>query len=268
MTTVAWATDLHLDWADAVARQKFYDAVLAASPDAVVLSGDIAEGANTPLYLMEMAREFQRPIYFVLGNHDFYGSSIVQMRTKITRLADESPHLHYLTACGIVALAQRTAMVGHDGWGDARLGDYERSRVFLSDFVAIDELAEVHRDRLALQSRLNRLGDESARCLATRLKEALAEFPQVVLVTHVPPFAETAWYDGRRSDDQWLPFFSCGAVGEMLRQTMRDHPDRRLLVLCGHTHGRGECRILDNLRVLTGGVEGAVPAIQQVLSFE
>ena len=32
-------------------------------------------------------------------------------------------------------------LVGHDGWADARLGDYERSQVQLNDFVLIEELA-------------------------------------------------------------------------------------------------------------------------------
>lgn len=267
MTTVAWATDLHLDWADAAGRQDFLAAVLATVADVVVLSGDIAEGANTALYLEEMAREFQRPVYFVLGNHDFYGSSVDRTRRRMARLAAESKFLHYLPTCGVVELTPTTAMIGHDGWGDARLGDYENSKVFLTDFVAIEDLAEVYRNRPALRQRLNELGDAAAQYVGSRLTEALQRYSRVVLVTHVPPFREAAWYDGKFSNDDWLPFFSCQAVGEVLRQTMRDCPARQLLVLCGHTHGRGESQILDNLRVLTGGSDAPGPIVQQVLRF-
>lgn len=268
MTTVAWATDLHLDWADAAKRRDFFDAVQATAADAVVLSGDIAEGANTAGYLEDMAWEFQRPIYFVLGNHDFYGSSLDRMRRRITTLTAGSAWLHYLSAAGAMELAPRTAMIGHEGWGDARLGDYENSKVFLTDFVAIEDLAEVYRNRQALRQRLNELGDAAAQSIAACLTEALLHYPQVVLVTHVPPFREAAWHNGQSSDDDWLPFFSCQAVGETLRQIMRQHPQRQLLVLCGHTHGQGQAQILDNLRVLTGGSDCSGPTVQQVLSFD
>lgn len=268
MTTLAWATDLHLDWADASQRRAFFDAVLAACPDAVALSGDIAEGVHTAVYLEHMAQEFRRPIYFVLGNHDFYGGSIATKRQQITSLAANSPQLHYLTTGGFHPLSSRTVILGHDGWGDARLGDYLHTKVSLPDFVVIEELAEVRHDRLALLSRLNRLGEEAARTLVASLKEALGRYHQVVLVTHVPPFREAAWYDGRYSDDNWLPFFSCGAMGDMLRRTMEDHPDRHLLVLCGHTHGGGESQILPNLRVVTGAAEGTGPILQRCFCFE
>lgn len=267
MTTVAWATDIHLDWVDTSRRCEFFGAIRAAAPDVLVLSGDIAEGANSPLYLEEMAREFQRPIYFVLGNHDFYGSSLARVRRQITALAAERPLLCYLSAAGVMELTPQTAIIGHEGWGDARLGDYQNSRVFLNDFVAIQELAAVYRDRKAFRELLGALGDEAAQHVAVNLAEALKRYRQVLLVTHVPPFREAAWYNGSLSNDDWLPYFSCQAVGDVLRQVMRQHPQQQLLVLCGHTHGGGEAQILPNLRVLTGGAEGTGPVVQQVIRF-
>jgi 3',5'-cyclic-AMP phosphodiesterase len=50
-----------------------------------------------------------------------------------------------------------------------------------------------------------------------------------------------------------------------MRRVMQANPQSRLLVLCGHTHGNGETRILDNLQVLTGGAEYGRPEIQRVL---
>jgi predicted MPP superfamily phosphohydrolase len=267
MTSVAWATDIHLDWVEEAVRLNFYRAVRESAADAVVLSGDIAEGANTLLYLDEMARQFRRPIYFVLGNHDFYGDSLARTRRRVVELTTDRPFLHYLSASGVVELTPQTALIGQEGWGDARLGDFEHSRVFLTDFVAIEELAQVHRDRPAFRKLLEELGDQAARSVAADLSAALDRYPRVVLVTHVPPFREAAWYEGRLSNDDWLPYFTCSAVGDVLRQAMQQHPQRQLLVLCGHTHGRGEARLLPNLRVLTGGAEGTGPIVQQVLRF-
>jgi hypothetical protein len=46
---------------------------------------------------------------------------------------------------------------------------------------------------------------------------------------------------------------------------MAAHPDRQLTVLCGHTHGSGECRILPNLKVNTGGAVYGKPEVQQII---
>ena len=253
MVRVAWTTDIHLSWIDQpTERDELVRSINADSPDAVVITGDVAEGVNTADYLRKLDAEFERPVYFVLGNHDFYGRSIRQGRRETALLAAESSHLVYLTTAGVVELASNTAIIGHDGWSDARLGDYEHSQVWLPDFVAVEDLAEVSHDREQLRRRLHALGDEAAREIASVLPEALEKYPRVVLATHVPPYRESAWYDGRFSDPHWLPFFSCRAVGDLLRRVMQSRPDRELLVLCGHTHGGGEARILDNLRVLTG----------------
>ncbi len=269
MVKVAWTTDLHLSWIeDPAERDQLVQSIRADSPDAVVITGDIAEGVDTHRYARQLEAELDRPIYFVLGNHDFYGRKIRQGRRETAVLAAESRHLIYLTTAGVVELAPHTAIIGHDGWADARLGDYEHSQVWLPDFVAVKDLAEVSGDRDRLRRRLHALGDEAARELESVLPEALEKYPRVVLATHVPPYRESAWYDGRFSHPNWLPFFSCKAVGDLLRRLMQGRPDRELLVLCGHTHGSGEARILDNLRVLTGGAGYEGPKRHHLLEFD
>jgi 3',5'-cyclic AMP phosphodiesterase CpdA len=267
MTTVAWATDIHLDWADPAQRRNFFESLRISGADAAILSGDIGEGGSTGRWLREIAAALGQPIYFVLGNHDFYGRWIQEVRQETAQLAADCPGLVYLPSAGIVELDCGVGLVGHEGWGDARLGNFEGSQVFLPDFITIKDLSGVYHDRRLLRHRLEALGDESADYFARLLPEALARYRRVVLVTHVPPFREAAWHDGRSSDDDWLPFFSCRAVGDVLVQTMRRHPHCDLLVLCGHTHGSGEARMLDNLRVRTGGAEDRRPRIQAMLQL-
>ena len=96
---------------------------------------------------------------------------------------------------------------------------------------------------------------------------ALAAHEHVVLLTHVPPFREACWHLGRTSDDDWLPFFTCHAVGEVIRDCLRQHPERRLTVLCGHTHSAGNCRPAENLEVFTGSAEYGSPIVQQVFTW-
>ena len=58
---------------------------------------------------------------------------------------------------------------------------------------------------------------------------------------------------GRISDDQWSPHFTCQAAGQAIIEFMGAHPDKRLTVLCGHSHGVGTYRPVPNLEVRTGG---------------
>ena len=61
-----------------------------------------------------------------------------------------------------------------------------------------------------------RLGDDAAATLRPHLVEALEAAPEVLLLTHVPPFREACWHEGRTSDDDWAPGFTCKAVGDLL----------------------------------------------------
>ncbi len=132
----------------------------------------------------------------------------------------------------------------------------------LNDFFLIEELRDAGRILLSV---LRRLGEEAAAHFRGVLPTALREHEQVIALTHVPPFREASWHEGRLSDDDWLPFFACRAVGEELRKIMTVHPHRQLTVLCGHTHGSGSCQVLPNLKVLTGGAKYGEPRLQQVI---
>jgi hypothetical protein len=83
----------------------------------------------------------------------------------------------------------------------------------------------------------------------------------------VPPFMQACWHEGRISTPAFLPHFACKAVGEALVSVMRRHPERGLLVLCGHTHSSGEARILPNLLVRTGAAVYGQPRVQDVLTL-
>ena len=81
----------------------------------------------------------------------------------------------------------------------------------------------------------------------------------------MPPFREASWHAGAISAPDWLPFFSCQVVGEVLKATMQAHPDKELTVLCGHTHGSGRADVLPNLTVITGGAVYGNPKLQEPL---
>lgn len=268
---LAWLTDIHLNFVGAEERHEYLTFV-SERCDAVVVSGDIGESPDIASLLGEMDFILKKPIYFVLGNHDFYKSSIARTREKVGRLARQSDHLVYLTQEGVVELTPTTALVGHDGWADARCGEFERSTVQLSDFVLIEELARHNRfslpDKLGLRRTLESLAKESADHFARVLPEAVSKYREVLAITHVPPFQEAAWHRGRISDDEYLPYFASRIVGDVMKGVMLAHPSAKLLVLCGHTHGDGKFQVLDNFYVWTGHADYGSPEIQKVLTVE
>ena len=148
-------------------------------------------------------------------------------------------------------LTNQAGLVGHGAWADGSLGSSTRSSVLLNDYLRIrDSLLLDQEERFR---KLNALGDEAAAFVDGLLLSAADHFRALFLLTHVPPFREAAWHEGETSADDWLPHFSCKAVGDVLVRVMTAHPSCSLTVLCGHTHGEGEVRVLDNLLVRTAG---------------
>jgi predicted phosphohydrolase len=241
------------------------DELMAYAPDSLLITGDLSEGDDVAYQLRCIAETFDRPIYFVLGNHDFYGTSIGSTRQQMVELTREVEHLHYLTDCGPVFLADDAVLIGDDGWGDATAGDFENSTVRLNDFDRIADFRDSHPEHWP--AILRREGGGSAARIANKLASLPATVRHVLIATHVPPFREACWYEGHTTDDNWAPFFVCGLVGEALRLAAESSPERMHTVLCGHTHHDGDAEILPNLIVHTGYSRYGTLDIESLVRF-
>ena len=267
MKRVAWLTDIHLSFVEEENRQDFVDLIVQSEADAMLIGGDIGEATNVVAFLKNIGDIFETPTYIVLGNHDFYGGGITSVRKAVDALCDVHPFLHFLTtATSPVQLSENVALVGHDGWADAREGDYSRSLVMMNDYRLIEELARFEKqDRLA---ELHRLGDEAAQHVREQLDLALQSNTTAFVLTHVPPFREACWYRGQVSDDEWAPHFVCQAMGRAILDMAEIHPNKDITVLCGHTHSPGECQPAPNVRVITGGAQYGIPGITKVFEVK
>jgi Icc-related predicted phosphoesterase len=263
---LAWATDVHLNFVDEKHVAELCERIDLAEPAALLLGGDIAEAPSLEPWLRFLEAHLSCPIYFVLGNHDYYGGEIESVRARMRDL--KSDRLRWLPATGLVRLTESTALVGHGGWGDGRLGDFMASAVVLADYLAIHDLFELldkklplgsRRDKKALATKLRKLGDDAARALKPSLARAAREFADVVVLTHVPPVREACVYQGKISSDDWLPGFTCKAVGDLIEKVARKRAGCRFTVLCGHTHEESECQPFENVRILTGGADYEAP---------
>ncbi len=236
-----WVTDVHLNFLDQAQLIAFFDAVKRERPDHILVTGDTGESHDVWKFLELFA--LLAPTHAVLGNHDYYGTTISALRAT-------APN-EWLPSRAPIQLTPTTALLGVDGWGDGRCGNLD-SNVRLADWRDIGELDGLlfcsAEERCA---RLRSLGDAEAAMLRDQLSRTSAR--ELIVLTHVPPFPDACWYDGKRSSPDWLPWFTCVAVGEVLLAHAHAHPDTAITVLCGHTHGRGEFRAAPNLFVRTGG---------------
>jgi 3',5'-cyclic-AMP phosphodiesterase len=263
---IAWLTDIHLNFLTESAIQDFVSDVRASNPDAILIGGDIGESHDNAELLYSMQKALNCPIYFVLGNHDYYLSSITEVRSAINEMAVDTKELTYLTFSGCVHLTASTILIGHDSWADGRFGDYENSDVMLNDYYYISDLKGIDKSkRLAV---MQSLAQEAADHFRKYLAEAFDKVDKVILLTHVPPFREACLYLGKISDNYSLPHFSCKIVGDVLLEIMRAKPDKNLTVLCGHTHDKAEVNVLPNLKVIAGGAEYRSPEIQRIIEID
>jgi len=262
---IVWTTDPHLNHVPVHAWERWIDAVGRRRPDRLVITGDISEGDDVVFQLRRIAESLTVPIHFVLGNHDFYQSSIGATRRQVIELCRESARLHYLTDLAPLELAAGVFLVGEDGWGDAKCGDYEHTPVRLNDFQRIDDFRGA--DTAQRKQMLVRQGQASAQRLQRKLTELPPSASDVLVATHVPPFRDACWYQGRTTDDLWAPFFVCGAVGDVLLEFSRERPGCRCHVVCGHTHHPGVARLAENLVVYTGGAEYGAPDVGGVVQI-
>ncbi len=263
MKRLAWLTDIHLDFLRLEAIQDFCYAALQADPDAFLIGGDISIAPALHTHLRILEHYWKRPIYFVLGNHDYYRGSIDDIRRELPDFLRKHDNLKWLPLEGVVELSSDVALVGHGCWADGRLGAGSASQIMLNDYALIRELTGLGQKELF--SRLHQLGERAVSEFQPLLHRALAKYSHVYALTHVPPFQESAWYNHHISGDQYLPHFVCHAVGEMIRNVMQDYSEKSLTVLCGHTHGAGESRIGDNIFVKTGGARYGYPKVQEII---
>lgn len=251
---IAWISDIHLDFLNEETLPAFYDMLAITFTDALLLGGDIGESRTISDFLIQIAQHAQIPVYFVLGNHVYYGSSLHAVRHEIRSLCQQIPHLHYLSEIDkVVPLGESTALIGHDGWADLEYGDFQYSSVWMRDYSEIEEL-KGHKKK-TLPDVMRQFSQQAATHIENMLNIALQDYNTIVILTHVPPFQEACWHEGKISDKEWLPHFTCKAVGDVVKQFSTNHPTKQFRVLCGHTHGSGKAKILPNLRIWTKGAE-------------
>lgn len=266
MSKYAWCTDIHLDHIDSDAQLvAFAQSLVKTEPTGILITGDISNAHRLVYHLSVIERVAQRPTFFILGNHDYYGGDIETIRKSMKELSNMSQFLKYLPLSPYVTLSQNTALVGHDGWYDAMNGDGERSRFMMNDWVMIKDFVPfsgggqymhmMHdlKDRPGLIAHSRHLAREGVTHVMKGIKAAARHHKNILVLTHYPPFAESHVYNGNIGDAEAQPWFTSKMMGDMLLDAAKSYPGVNFTVLAGHTHGKYDGKPMPNLQVHVGG---------------
>lgn len=231
----------------------------------LILTGDISSAFGIERHLEQLAEGFGKPIYFVLGNHDYYGSSWKDVDKKVRKVVydnnylNDNPTLHFLNDG--YHMHNDLCVLGVGGWYDVRHGN-KHSSIGLNDFYEIEEIRESIGEYEEMVKVIRTRARSEANRLAGMLREACATDVETILVcTHVAPYAECSWHEGKPSDNEWVPWFSSKATGDVLDVITKDFPNKTFIVLCGHSHSPGIVQVRDNLTVYTGPAKYGHPDV-------
>ncbi len=270
----AWLTDIHLNFLSKRERLKFYEEIKNTGAELVLISGDIAEAINVCELLNEMDDQIgeNQLIYFIAGNHDYYHGSVDEMRAAFSELKIEYLTKERFGSC----IGSDTYLIGVDGWADGFHGDYDKSFVILNDSRLIADLWRAQgvgfsgfttEAKQKLLMKMRELAKEDAAILTKQLSNIPVSAKKIIVLTHIPPFPENSLYRDQIADENWLPFYTCKSIGDVLIDFAAIHSNIQVLVLCGHSHHKAEHTPLPNLTIKTGAAEYYYPTIQEVFEI-
>lgn len=260
---IIWVTDPHLNFARHDIWEAWINSIRLVAGDCLLITGDISESEDVAWQLQRIQESVSIPLYFILGNHDYYGNRVEVVRSEMRALSLAMPAAVYLNQGSVVCLEHDWVLVGNDGWADGGFGDALSSPVRLNDFKRIKDYSGM--DLPTDLEIMKNLAVQCAYGLRETLDLACQQSQHILVATHVPPFREACWYEGQITDDNWAPYFVSRVMGETLIEFAEKFREHTFHVLCGHTHHAGTARLRDNLTVWTGAAEYGRPSIQDVI---
>lgn len=138
---LCWLTDIHFNFLNENEIGLFLDKIHKTNPDAILIGGDIGDSNNLVHSLKLFDDRFTVPVHFVLGNHDYYHSSVARVEWGVEEICKESTNLIWLDQSDPIMLGDSISLVGHGSRADGRLGTYDRSNAMLNDYLLIKELS-------------------------------------------------------------------------------------------------------------------------------
>ena len=234
-------SDLHTEYSA-------YNFNISPDTDVLILAGDIAYADNIKNTLLSLAKSHDKlKILYVLGNHEFYGSSIKQVRKLISEI--KIPNVYILDNSSIEL--DDIVFIGSTLWSDIdkrfeyeigkRINDYNR---------ILCESAESNNGRLTPNETVSEfiINREYILSELTKYKDRKI----VVITHHLPSFKSI---HPKYANDRCNSAYASNLDGMILKY-------KPILFIHGHSHATsdykiGDTRVVSNPRgyILYGKVE-------------
>jgi predicted phosphohydrolase len=166
-----WFTDTHLNRVNPLKKLLFIRHIIKEDPKAIFLTGDISTGMFLYYDLYLLATFIKCPIYFVLGNHDYWTSSIEKIHDQIRSLCKKFPQLIWLSESDVISLNDNVAVIGDEGWFDGWNGDSNYLKLTIDQYFI-----ENFRKLPSIKERLDcwrEMAQASNRRLEIKLRQAM-----------------------------------------------------------------------------------------------
>lgn len=228
-------SDTHFNFTLPWTQYDFASKIIEQNPAGLILTGDIACGLTIKRILIFLAKQLENiPIYFVLGNHDYYATSFEETTVIVKNLTTKYPNLFWMSQIDSIDLKNDIGVIGEDGWYDGRLGNpiylgYNFDWIMISNFQKLKTFEEKY-------AYGKQLADEATTRLKTKLEKALEKYKTIYILTHMPPWPEATRALGTEMEDFWLPYNTNLGMGKMIEETMKNRDNQNVIVLAGHVH--------------------------------
>ncbi len=255
----AWITDCHLDHLNDEELKLFHSKVRddTTMDTTLLVTGDITVARRLFEHIDGLGQAGRGKMLYVLGNHDRWGSSLAQCTRDLRPHGLPQGHSVFMDLVDRIQLEEDLCVVGDSGWYDGRNGLQGNPRFLMNDWFYIQEYRGKNERMCSAE-----IADKCAKVLEAKLRAACeAKNNRVIVLTHVPPYTESALYMGRPGDDYAQPWFTSRAIGDVLDQVAKEYFHVKFEVLCGHTHDRAFYKRDDNLVIHTGAAQYGDPRI-------
>lgn len=258
----AHISDIHLNFVTldkahgARSRKTFLQGIndkISLGASFILLTGDITEAPFLTSELYWLSENLKRPLYYVLGNHDYWYTSFKNARNfaHIAQNLNKNGKICYLSTSNPIEMSLGVWLTGTDGWYDCRnfrqneISDFLHGREALNDFDLIEDLINLpgcEEEKLQI---IRDFADAEIFNLKIKLQYILSKSPKKIIIgTHIPPMI----LPNSKIKENHPGFYSCRRLMEILCEICENCKNTQFYLYCGHNHGGGNFEI-DNLHI-------------------
>ena len=218
MTKFLFMSDIHLNHCSKPEQRNFFERLSKFKGKDVIIAGDISDGVDSLAQLDSIKKCFANArVNYVLGNHDFWKMPSMEECRKM--------HADSMNMKGPRFLPENIWLMGMDGFYDC---PFDRDNPYDSHdthFIKDISNKKFEETKEAIRKQAKHYVD-LFKCHLDALPE---DSSPLLLVTHVPPFKVPS--NCRDRPDSVSGMYVCQSLGKLLNTL-----DRKIVVLCGHTH--------------------------------